>query len=616
MTEELTPNPELPVNQPVVESYAAQLEEADKLIDNADETHTEQADLTQLDKPGLIKYAGEMLHMADVRKAQESLNQIRDAFEAIQQAERPVLIKEWADAGNDPRDFKLPQDPLRNELNQIMQRFREKREEERRRAEEEKQANLKQKESVLARIKALAEGEESEQGLKEMRELMREWREIRQIPKEFKDDLFERYKFYLDMFYDKMGKLHELKDLDREKNLELKIELIKKAEALKDEKNVRKALLTLNKYHEDWRNAGPVRREISDDIWQRFKAASDQVIADKKAVQEEMDKLHGDNLRLKTLLVEKAELAITAQPATMKEWNAAAKEMDALLNEWKTIGPVPSQQNEAIWGRFSAARNAFYAGRKEFLKTLNAGREDNLKKKMALCEEAEKLQDSNDFHATMDALGKLQEDWKKIGPVPEAKNDAVWKRFRAAFDHFYARKNAWAAQRKAEEAGAVQIRESIIAELEGLREAEDAQAVFNQLKDAQSRWVKAGFVSGKQHYNLQKKYQDISDFLFKKFKRSSDELKEGVMKEHYGTLAGAPDGKFKLQSEERRIKDRIARAQQEMSTLENNMSFFANSKNAGPVLKQFEANIKKAQEQIARLEKELKVIRGLKNQNV
>lgn len=596
-------------------SYSSQLDEAEKMIESTEDDSDEHDDYSELSKEEIIQKAESLLHAANIKKAQESLNNLRDALELIEQDERPAQIKEWTDQGNDPRDFKPTADEFRNKFNRVVNQFREKREEERKRAEEEKLTNLKLRETVLEKMKNLLLSEETEDSLKTMRELMREWREIRQVPKEFQDDLYKRYRFYVDKFYDNLSIFHELKELDREKNLEVKIDLIKKVEGLKEEKNLRKALVTLNKYHEDWRNAGPVRREISEEIWNRFKAASDSLLAEKKAIQDEMDKQKIENLKLKELLIEKAEAAISVLPNKAKDWSQLGKELDQLLNDWKKIGPVPREVNQEVWSRFRGARSVFFNGRREFFKDLNASKEENLKAKIALCEEAESLKDLEDFNSTTEKFNQLQDQWKKTGPVPESKNDEIWKRFRASFDYFYNRKNAFFEARRSQEKDAVAEKDAIIKELMALKDETDGNAVFQKLKDAQTRWAKSGFVSGKTYYNLQKKYQEISDVLFAKFKQSNESMKDGLLKEHYDLIANAPDGGHRIQGEERKMRDRINKLEEEVSTIENNKSFFAHSKNAEAVLKQFDDNIRKIKLQIEKLQKELKVIRSFKNQN-
>ncbi len=597
------------------ENYEAQLTVAEQLIDHSEETHEDHTDYSELEKAEILKRAEELIYSPDVRKAQESLNRLRDAMDAKILAERPEQLKAWVDAGHDARDFKPQPDEARQALNVVLQKFRERREEERKRAEEEKLANLKKKQAVLEDIRELAESEEQANSLNKMRDLMKMWREIRQVPKEFQDELYTRYKFYVDKFYDNLSLFNELKELDREKNLEYKIELIKKTEALGEEKNIRKALITLNKIHEDWRNAGPVRKDVSEELWQRFKTVSDIIIQRNKDRQEEIDRKRQENLNIKKLLVEKSEAAIAVWPTAGKEWAAMGKELDGLLEEWKKTGPVPTQKNQEIWDRFSSARQQFFAARREFFKNINAGREENLKRKIELCEKAEALMNNEQFQETAEKLNELQEQWKKTGPVPDAKNDEVWKRFRAAFDHFYARKNAWMKQRREEDKIGIAVKEAIIADMKKLLEQENADNVFPKLKECQQRWASSGFVSGKAYFNLQKEYREIGDVLFSKFKRNSDNMKQQVMKEHYAGVAGRSDGKNQLQTEERKVKDRIKKAQEELATIENNKSFFALSKNAEAVLKQFDSNIQKLKEQIARLEKELTVIRNTKPGN-
>jgi hypothetical protein len=222
---------------------------------------------------------------------------------------------------------------------------------------------------------------------------------------------------------------------------------------------------------------------------------------------------------------------------------------------------------------------------------------------------------NENFQETAEKLNELQEQWKKTGPVPDSKNDEVWKRFRAAFDHFYARKNAWMKQRREDDKIGISVKEAIIADMKKLLEQENVENVFPKLKECQQRWANSGFVSGKAYFNLQKEYREIGDVLFAKFKRNNDNMKQQVMKEHYAGVAGRSDGKNQLQSEERKIKDRIKKAQEELATIENNKSFFALSKNAEAVLKQFDSNIQKLKEQIVRLEKELAVIRNTKSGN-
>lgn len=597
------------------ESYAEQLTVAEKMIELNIEELSLETQYSSLSKEELLAAAEELVHATDVKKAYNQLQAIRNALEDLLDQERPGMIRTWVEAGNDPRDFVAPADTTKQSIQQIISVFKKRREDERRRAEEEKLHNLKQKQFILEKIKALVDSEENDQSLNALREYMRQWKEVRQIPKEYQDELYAAYKFQVDKFYNQLSVFNELKELDKDKNLELKIDLIKRAEQLKDEPNIRKALLQLNKYHDDWKNTGPVRSEISEDIWKRFKAASDIVIDAKKAQQAEIDEERKKNLDKKIILIERAETSIAVMPSQPKEWTKIGKELDELMAEWKRIGPVPVDKNEEIWNKFKAIRNQYYGERKHFFKDLHSSKKDNLAKKEALCEKAELLKESNDFIKTSDALAKLQEEWKTIGPVPEEHNDLIWKRFRTAFDHFYSRKNEWFKQRKQDESGAVIKKKEVIVGLEALKANEtiDHQTLFNELKSWQKQWNEAGFISGKSYQQLNKTYQTLADEIFNRYRAASNNQRNSNQKEHFSNLASSSDGQKRLQLEERKIKEKIAKFRDEIATMENNKSFFKHSKNAGAFVKQFDDNIAKANEQIAKAEQELKLLKSVKS---
>jgi len=599
----------------VAESYAEQLSVVEQLIEQNHEEVSMESQYSSLTKEELVAAAKELIHSTDVKKAYQQLQALRNVFDDLLAQERPGMIRQWVEDGKDPRDFVSPMDENKQALNQVINEFKKRREDERKRAEEEKQHNLNQKRLILEKIKALVESEENDQSLDVLREYMKQWREVRQIPKEFQDELYTSYKFYVDQFYNQLSVFNELKELDKDKNLELKIDLIKRAEQLKDEPNIRKALLQLNKYHEDWKNTGPVRSEISDDIWKRFKAASDIVIEAKRAQQAQIDAERQKNLDKKLVLIEKAETSIAVLPTQPKEWSKMAKDLDELMAEWKKIGPVPTQNNEEVWTKFKAIRNQFYGERKHFFRDLNTSKKDNLSKKEALCVKAEALKDSNEFMKTSDALQKLQDEWKTVGPVPEEQNELVWKRFRSAFDHFYARKNEWFKQRKVEESGAIGKKKEVIMGLEALKanESIDHQLLFKELKEWQKQWNDAGFVSGKTYQQLNKTYQALADEVFNRFRSVSNNQRTTMQKEHFSSLAQSGDGQKRLQMEERKIKEKIAKFTDEIATMENNKAFFKHSKIAEVFTKQFDDNIAKAKEMIAKAQQELKVLKSVKS---
>lgn len=588
------------------ENYHAQLNEAEELLNAQNEPNTRDR-FSKLTKEEIIAEAEKLVQTADVKSAYDTLLELKDSFDKITQSERPEQIKAWVDAGNDPKDFVPSSDDLKTKLWDVFNRFKQLREEEKKRAEEEKLQNLKKKEAVLEKIRILVNAEETENTLSEMRELMREWKEIRSIPKEHQESLASEYKLLIDQYYDNLSIYNELKDLDREKNLELKIDLIKKVELLKNENNSRKVWVSLNKLHDDWKNTGPVRKDISEEIWSRFKSSSDEIIAKVKVIREAQNQERQENLDKKLLLIEKAANLTALLPSQIREWQKMGNDLDEIFNQWKKIGPVPHEKNEEIWSKFQEIRNHYYTERKQFFKDLNNSKQENLDKKVKLCEQAEALKDEEEFKSTTEKLQKLQDEWKSIGPVPEEHNDTIWKRFRAAFDHFYERRKKWFDERKKAESGSVEKRDEILKELEALSNTE---YTFNQLKEIQSKWNNSGFVSGKKHHTLNNKYQKIIDPLFQKLRDEMNQNRKDSIKEYVNTISSAKDGNKKLNIEERKLKDQIGKINNEIVTIENNKSFFQHAKNADAVLKQFDAKIQKLQQQKDRLTGELKIFQS------
>lgn len=577
----------------------------------------DQTDYSEFSKDDLIARAGESVHHPDTRLATEMFRSMRAAFDLLQQNERQQQIADWTSAGNDPRDFKAPSDPLRARFNAIEQQFRERKADEKRRAEEEKLANYKRKKEILDRISSLVDGEETQESLRQLKDLQNEWKKIRSIPNEFKDELFERYKFYLDKFYDNLSKFNELKQLDREKNLTAKIELCIQADKLLQEDNVRHGFNQLAIVQEEWRNIGPVTREASEELWKRFKETCDKVVARYKDKMAEQQAMRDENLKQKVLLCEKLEELNALWPATPKEWKQRSEEVDALMEEWKKIGQVPKEDNDATWERFKNGRKEFFQAKKNYFGKLDADRDSNLKAKVELCVAAEKLSERSDWGKTTEELLLLQEKWKKIGPVPEKESEPVWKRFREAFDNFFDRKNAALKVRKQEEKENLRIKQEIVAEMETLDAQGESDEVYKQLRELQTRWMQTGFVPASAKEALQKRYQEVADRLFGKFRQNREQMKESMLREHLETMMSGPDAANRLRSEERRLRDRINGLRNDASTIENNMAFFASSKgaNADQIRKQFLEKKSALEQQIQRMEKELKMLRSMKPGN-
>jgi len=565
-------------------------------------------DFSGLNKEEIADKAKDFVHYPNINKANAIFQQLRNYLDEILRKERESLISQWVADGNEARDFAAPADDAKNLFYQHFQKFQDRRKEERIKAQAEREKNLRAKEEILERIKQLVDSEETEGSLSQLRELQREWKQIRQVPREQMTHLWETYRFYLDRFYDNLTINNELKDLDRQKNLEVKIDLCLKVDQLKQNNNVKKALILLNKYHEEFKNTGPVPKEATEEIWLRFKAVSDEVLNLKKEKLNSLKEDRKNNLVQKVLLCEKVEQIAEIPYGKASEWNKKTTEIAEIFEEWKKSGPAPAAQNDTIWKRFRDGRDAFYKQKKKFFASLNEQREGNLVLKEALCLKAEELMNSSDWSNTTKALIGLQKEWKEIGPVPEKVSGAIWKRFRSACDHFFNAKDENFKEQKKEELDNFNDKLAVINEVKGLLKTGKEDNVLESLKALNTKWNSIGYVPFKKKDKLYKDYQTATDEVYKKFKKNRDEMRGARMRDHYNELAVHPQGMQKLKDELRRIGGKVRHLKDELKTIENNIAFFSNSKGSEKLLKPFLDKISNTETLIAKLEEEKKYI--------
>jgi len=612
-------DPQLDANDQALENKLVSLEkigdaEEHDEFSEVEEEKRDQTDYSGFTKTDFLEKAEQLVFHPNIKEAHDIFKKIRVLFDDAIKAERIVLVKAWADEGNEVREFKPPYDEVKEKFYKVYTTFLEKRAEEKKEAEQEKQKNYMAKKAIIERLKVLSAEDETESVFKEVLELQKQWRQIRTVPREHMQELWENYRFFLDKFYDNLAINNELKEKDRQKNLEIKIELIKKVSTLQEEKSIKKAHILLNKYHEEFKNAGPVPgKDVAEEIWKRFKEASDQILNDKRQALELIKLKRNENLELKKVLCEKVEHMNQLPLTSPKMWKEKAEEITAIFTEWKTIGPVPESVNDQIWKRFRDAQGVFNLNKKQFFDSLNSGKEKNLALKISLCEEAEKAAESTQFDATAKLLISLQEKWKSIGPVHESKNEEIWMRFRSACDKFFKRKEEFYKVKNVGEKENQTIKERIIADATALLAIEEMGPSFEELRKLQKEWNSLGFVPIKVKADLQNRYSKAVDAIYKKFKQTADDNKAFRFKEHLETLSTAPNGDDKIRYEERQINDKLRALRDDAATLKNNIEFFAKSKNADALRKQIEEKIEVSNQQITKLQEELKLIQSYRN---
>lgn len=462
--------------------------------------------------------------------------------------------------------------------------------------EKKREENYTAKLALIDQLKELLDAKEDlKDTFPAFRDIQARWREIGPVPQGKVKDLYDTYQHYVEMFYDYVKINREFRDLDFKKNLEAKIELCEKAEALANEENVVEAFRTLQKYHEEWKELGPVDKENRESIWERFRAATAAVNKRHQAHFESMKGNQQENLEAKTALCEKVEALLAQEIKDSGTWNRLSKEIEEIQKEWRTIGFASKKDNQKIYDRFRKACNDFFTKKKAFYGGYKDQMQENLEKKIALCEEAESLQNSEDWKETTNRFIDLQKRWREIGPVSRKKSDQVWNRFRAACDTFFERRDkSGAGSPNKQYADNLAAKRALIAEVEAFEPMESRDETVTALKAFQARWNEIGFVPFKEKEKVQRAFKAALDAQFDRLRGEGRPARRE---------AAAKDP---VRSERDKLVQEFLKKEQEIATWSNNMGFFAKSKNADALLADLNKQIEAAREELAALEAKIK----------
>ena len=462
--------------------------------------------------------------------------------------------------------------------------YKKERAEYNREQEKEREENLAAKQQVIEDLKALVDTQEDvSSSFPAFREIQNRWREIGPVPAQNFRNLNDTYQFLVEKFYDMVKINRDLRDLDFKKNLEAKEAFCQEAERLAENENVVDAFRELQKLHEQWKEFGPVAKEFREAIWDRFKAATAVINKKYQAYFEGQKEKFAENLQAKTALCEKVEAFAAQEIASSNEWNAISKQIEDIQKEWRSIGFASKKDNQKIYDRFRAACDAFYGRKREFYSQYKDSMNENLDKKLAIIEKAEALKESKEWKKTTDLFIELQKEWKEIGAVPRKKSEQLWKRFRAACDAFF---DAKAKEGKADNEfyANLKAKRALIEEIQAFEGSDEAA-----MQDFAARWQAIGFVPFKEKENVAKAYAEAMKAKFPSF---------GARPQR-GGRAGAPKAP---KSEKDLLVDQYKALQQDIVTYENNIGFFAQSKNAEPLIKQMQERIDAAKQQLKELE--------------
>jgi hypothetical protein len=587
-------------------------DDTDSMISDSDDDH--HHDYSAMSKEELLQAAKDANNHTP-REAIKRIQEIRVHFFDLLRQEKKDLLQAHIDADGDPDTFEHDNTEERKAINLVFHQAQEARKEERERIEKEKLSNLALKKALLEQLRVITESDETGKSLDDVKQIQQDWKKIRVVPRANIQELWDSYTFYLDKFYDNHSINIELKDLDRRKNLETKIELCKKVDELKAEDSLKKSFILLNKYQDEFRNTGPVPREFNQEIWDRFKSACDEVYEGKKGLFEAIEAEKKVHLEAKQLLVEKAAMISATPCKKTKEWQQKTTELEALMQEWKKIGPVPKAQNQSIWKEFRGEFNTFYKNKSDYFQQLHKERKANLIIKEDLCKRAEELKESEDLNTATKEVLKLQDEWKNTGPVPDKVSNAIWKRFRSACDDFFNKKKANYKERSDEEKTNLKAKEALITRLKTMLDSENTKdSVIEELKAVQKEWMGIGYVPRKNFKQIDDAFREAGNAIYNKFKIDRSSARQEQVVEHYKNMSEMPNGSDRLKDEEFKVRKKLKFVEEEIRTWENNIQFFARSKNADKLRKEIQEKIDKANGQISRMKKEIKVLRDLKGQ--
>ena len=596
--EQAEPEAEAPQQEP----------EAEALEPEPEATEAEQhiAEQTFKTKDEVVARVQEIAQSGEAGDRTE-LNLLKQLFYKFHNAEVQEAFKAFVEAGGEAEKFMPEIDPAEPVFREAMQTIRDRRAAIQETLEKQKQDNLKRKLEILERIQQLASTpEEANKNFDEFKALQTEWKEIKAVPAEKATELWKNYQLYIEQYYDLLKLGHELRDYDFKKNLETKMRLIQQAEALAENPDILQAFNQLQALHQEWKETGPVAKEIREDVWAKFKEASTVINKKHQAYFDALKAREEENLTKKTALCEQLEAFSTEGLKTFADWDAITQKIKELQAEWKTIGFAPQKMNTAIFERFRQGCDAFFEKKNAFFKDLKDELNSNLAKKKELVEKAESLMDSTEWRSTGDILINLQKQWKEIGTVPRKYSEDLWKRFTAACDHFFEARQVATADVRNEEKANKEQKLGIIEQLKELAETQ-GENVIAQVKELQQKWSEVGHVPFRDKETLYKEYRGLCDKIYDAYGVSQAKRRLNNFRKNLAEKVENAGGS--LENERQKMQRAYERMLAEIKTYENNIGFLnAGSKKGNSLVEAMNKKVEKLRDELNLLAQKIRAV--------
>lgn len=586
-----------PVETPEVTAEAAAVES-----DNAEESAA-----GKITKEEILNRLQALVD-APIETVRGEVESLKQAYYKIRRNEVDELRKAFVEQGGDEKDFTAPEDTQENFLKELLGSYKEKKAAYLAEEEKQKAENYEIKLQLIEQLKMLCESQDDFNKLyNEFKDIQQKWKEIKLVPEEHANELWKEYQTYSEAFYDLIKINNQFRDYDFKKNLELKTALCEAVEKLQDEKDIISAFHQLQKLHQQWREIGPVAKELREELWGRFKAASTVINKRHQQHFENLKAKEQENLVAKTAICEEIEGIDYAALQTFKDWDEKNNEVLALQQKWRTIGFTPKKHNTKIFERFRAACDVFFTKKTEFYKSIKAEMEKNLEKKRALCEKAEALKDSTDWKGTTEKMIALQKEWKTIGQVTRRHSDSIWKRFITACDYFFDNKNKNVSSQKSEEQTNLEAKKALIEKVKTMDESLDTEEAITTLKEWIAEWNEIGHVPFKEKDKVYKAFHEAVDAQFDRLKVDQRDRRMKSYRNNVSEMAGK--GKGKLYSERDRLMRTYERMKNDLQTYENNIGFLTiSSKGGSGLVKEMERKIEKLKAEMELTVKKIEAI--------
>lgn len=566
------------------------------------------ADYSNFTKAQLVDVLKEVVKSTNYRHADDVLREVRPFFDDIREKERSNALAKFVADGGTEQDFEYKGDDLDIAFDANYKLIKDRKAQFMRDQEDQKNTNLTRKLELLEKLRELVDTTDTNIEFDAFKELQEEWKTIGPVPGAQAKSVWANYHALIDRFYDNQSIYFELKELDRKRNLEAKMELCARAEKLGDVTIIKDAIRELNELHHEFKHIGPVPKDEKEAVWQRFKTASDAVYARRDEYVQSLQQELGQNLDVKGQLGDEVQAFADFQSDRIKEWNQKTKEILDLQKRWETVGGLPRAKAKEVNKKFWSAFKAFFNNKNNFFKKLDEEREQNMHLKNELLQKAIDLKDSTEWDKTSNELKALQQKWKEVGPVPEKFREKIFMDFKAACDHFFEQRRGQQGRLENEQVENLKVKEEVCVELE--KHADEGTATTELLDELQQRYGDAGFVPKKDIGAIRGRYHSALDKFIQAIPELDEEAKAKLsLESQISELRNDPMADRKIYQKEQAIRKKISKVENDIALWRNNLEFFSRSQNADQVRSEFNDKIKYASDHLKQLKQQLKLLR-------